>query len=235
MATMSSAGRSPRGGDGRDEFATPPWPVRMLAAVWQPPPGILVEPHAGCGSIIRAWPEWRSWLAIEREERCRARLLEVASEVWIGPFHPRRVVPPLCRVAPAAIIANPPWSTLDLELALMRKTCLPLAMLARASYLTDGDGRRARFRADPPELIVDVGRVDFETHEQKMDRRRRKAAQKGVPVDKVPISGGDSSGYSWFVWAGSPQPSTVTRYLVGTRPGVEERRERGEVLPLGAP
>lgn len=107
---MSSTTPLIRGGNGRDDFPSPRWPVHRLLEAYQLPGGVWLEPCAGEGSIIKAVNEFRSdviWLANEINPGCESSLLAIPNMHAVAVSDARQLT--LACAPPAVIITNPPF------------------------------------------------------------------------------------------------------------------------------
>lgn len=85
-----------------DAYMTPPWCVHRLLDVWEPGPGILIEPCAGTRNIVKAVGRSRIWWTSD--------IRELPGVDCVGDF--LSIAPGKLGVAqePSAVITNPPYS-----------------------------------------------------------------------------------------------------------------------------
>lgn len=214
QATMSD----PANND--DYFTTPSWSVRRLLEAYQPPPGMLVEPTAGNGAIIRAMaaapaaiPTDR-WRAYEIREEERETLTALCPTV-IGDFLPD---PKLCGAdmfSPdpmvKAWIGNPPF-TFAFEIILECIRRYPAAVgvfLLRLAFAASAE-RCPFMKAHPPDVLVLPDRISFDGE------------------------GADNSDYAWFVF--HPVERGAGRFLVlNTTPLAERKLDKGHRVLIEPP
>lgn len=186
---MSAAGRSERGGEGRDLFPTPPDLAAVLAALF-PFAGRVLEPSAGPGRIVRALnlrgvtPD-----AVELHPSHQKQLAPLCARVTIGSFlHYGR--DPRER-GYDWIIGNPPFAGgrdhIAHALYLLRPGGV-LAFILPASILTPAAARPLR-----------AG----------LARRYELEERPGFTDDGQT----DASDYAIFVWKRGYRAETITRYI----------------------
>lgn len=176
---MSAAGRGPRRGGEHDYYPTPAWCVARLLEAWTPRPGLLVDPCAGDGAIIRAVPG-REWMANDLRAECAPRLRAsgVAAPQSLD-FLARECDEWIARSNHAtAIVTNPPFSLAE-QFVWRCLSCYPradVAMLLRLDFLATA-GRHRLVRAFAPDVYVIPDRPSFTC-----DGRA------------------DSQSYAWMIW-----------------------------------
>lgn len=89
-----------------DAYMTPTWCVRRLLDVWEPGPGMLIEPCAGTKNIVKAVGRSRTWWTNDIRELpgvdCVGDFLSIA---------PRMTTPAYASgTGVATVITNPPYS-----------------------------------------------------------------------------------------------------------------------------
>jgi hypothetical protein len=181
---MSAAGRGPRLGGKEDVYETPGWCVERLLEVWQPRPGLLIEPCAGSGKIIMAAQnildhKEYGWQAYELRSECAHSLSQLVP--CHCPFDFLKIR--LYDDNSSAVITNPPYSLAEAFIRTSRE-CHPnadVAMLLRLGFL--GSEKRAP-------LYREIGAPDLFTFSNR---------------PSYIGSGNDSSDYAWFIWPPKPR------------------------------
>ena len=173
---MSSTGRSPRGGDGHDNFPTPESVTQRLLSHVPLPGGFWLEPTAGEGAIIEAVNEVRSdvrWGAFELRPECKVPLERLGVMVKIGDA--RALLAEEEEGWDVAIL-NPPFSlAMPIILGCLR-VAKHVVALERLNFL-ETRKRAAFFRAHAPDVYVFPDRPSFTGDGHT-----------------------DSTAYAWFVW-----------------------------------
>jgi len=196
-------------GGALEDFPTPSWCVRRLLEAWCPYPGLLVEPCAGSGGIIKAVSEELdegqcSWLATEvnpdryeeltKQDQLHACVLGDFLELTQGQEPNPRV---------NAVITNPPF-TLAQRFVERCRVLYPNAevvMLLRLGFL-ESDARVSFYNTHGvPDIYVLPNRPSF------------------VGKGKT-----DSTAYGWFVWPPSKRSEGTVQIL---RPTDKTEKSRG--------
>lgn len=177
---MSSTKRGPKGGGEAEFYPSPSWTVYRLLERLELPGGAWLEPGAGDGNIIQAVGAVRTdvrWTAVELRAECEERLVRLpgVERVAIGSF-----ITGAARLAASGkhftvAIGNPPFSLALPFVQLALELADWVVMLERSFWIEDGADRKDWMRQHLPDAYR-IGRVDFNGR------------------------GGDSTGYSWFVW-----------------------------------
>lgn len=203
--------------DPDDYYTTPSWCVRRLLDAWKPRPGILVEPSAGNGAIIRAFSAvipGRDWVAIERREEEARSLLQTGAVASIDDFlvDEGGAARAAARLRVSAVIGNPPYSHAwqFVHEARRRFPGADVCYLLRLAFVATAD--RAPFmRECPPDVYVLPDRPSF-TGE-----------------------GGDSADYGWFVWPPVVARGAGALRVLAVTPLAERQLDRGHRVVVEPP
>jgi hypothetical protein len=183
---MSATGRNPRGGGGKDFFATPAWPVhRFLEHPHCPLPraGRYLEPCAGEGDIVRAVASFGDgafgavrWATVEIRPECYDRLDALGdlldTDPVIGDFltddgRGGRIA--------EVTLSNPPFKLAgEFIVAALRRTRLVVYLLRLG--ILETETRNDFMTACPPDVFVLPNRPSFDG------------------------DGTDATVYGWHVW-----------------------------------
>ena len=189
---MSSTNPNTRGGDGVDDFPTPPWVIERLLERVSLPVGRILEPCAGEGLVIDTMRR-REWCcghftAVEIQERHRASLHDCADVVEIADLreylsHAERSSHLRFDLA----ITNPPFKHALEVLKRSRKVARWTVLLLRVGFLEGGaspdtEERAAFLDVDMPDVYVLPNRPPF------------------AKSTKTGKWGTDSATYAWMVW-----------------------------------
>lgn len=214
-----------------DWYPTPRWAVHRLFEKCPLPSGVLYEPFAGDGSIIRAVNEVAPapplWLAAELREEARAPLTALLDprRVHIGDSINAYLFPEHDEVS---IITNPPFSMAAECLMMAMSRAKFVAFLLRLNFL-GSDERAEIWEEFPPDVYVLPNRPCF--HVFVKDHYYCEGCKKGVSIEEEDNVGfllcakcgvpctykgkrkttSDATEYAWFVY----------------QEGVERRREKG--------
>lgn len=207
VAEVSSTGRGAER-EADDYYTTPSWAVRRLLESWTPPAGVLAEPSAGNGAIIRAAEQCgirtSRWHAFEIREEESARLSDLCT-TQIQDFL-RAGADPVVDVG--AVIGNPPFSH-AFEFILEARRRFPVAQvcyLLRVAFAASED-RNPFMRDNPPDVYLLPNRPSFTGQ------------------------GTDSADYAWFIWHPVQGRSSGSFRVLAHTPLEERKRDRGhEVL-----
>lgn len=171
-----------------DYYPTPAWCVDVLFDTIEPPPGLIIEPSAGDGAIIRRVNEIDDlhyhWFAIEIQQRFHSTLMEtvkhgkVLTDDFLEPTL-QRVIRGCCARDRVSMVGNPPYEiALKFCEAALSHPIRYLAFLLRLDFL-GSKGRCSFFRKYPLSKLVVLSR-----------RPKFKGG-----------TGTDLYNYGWFVWA----------------------------------
>lgn len=211
---MSATGRGPRLGGPEDFYESPKWTVDRFLEVYRPActpqQGLIVEPGAGRGMIIRAaqpyLPGYR-WLAVEVRGEERESLEATGAEVVIGDFLDEWLLQPRHDVG--LVLGNPAYDE-AFEILVRARELYPMAQVAFLMQLgfMASDKRWDFMYRHVPDVYVIPNRVSFYA------------------------GNGDSEGNAWMVW----HPGERTRgdnYILASTPKEERSRkwlQRGPLL-----
>lgn len=213
---MSAAGRGSVRAP-HDNYPTPEWATRrFLERACRergvPSTGLILEPCAGAGAIIKAFgpSETRSWTACELRPECAPDLTWLARKTYIGDFLTRAPLIEQSGVRFDLIISNPPFSLAE-EIIRTSLTLSPwVAMLLRINFL--GSEERAPWLSKfAPDLYVLPNRPPFALNKH------------GKPAT-------DATEYAWFVWGPHSRGATRGAYELLDVTPLEERKRHTAAL-----
>jgi hypothetical protein len=172
---MSNAGaRSKRSLN--DNYPTPVWCARRLFEKWRPKPGILLEPCAGEGNIIRAFNEFenRVWVAIDIDDK--SPHLDISSNLWS--FNRLTDCKSIVVQGISASITNPPYLEAEeiIRHHFFNYQKIQIAMLLRVGFLESEKRKSFWEEVGMADVYILPNRPSFD----------------GL--------GTDSACYAWFVW-----------------------------------
>ena len=204
--SVSAAGRCERLGGPHDYYATPSWCVDRLLEVWRPCPGLIVEPCAGDGAVIRAVEATlgrQRWVAMEIREDAIPTLKDSGADAGLsiavcGDFLKNTVEEVLAR----AVITNPPYSLAAqfIEHCRLLYPGAEIAMLLRLPFLASEERLEFFERMGMPDVYVLPNRPSFRS------------------------KGTDSTDYAWMIWTpDNPWKDTARINLLRSTP-LEERK-----------